>query len=379
MGTKSTRSSGTQHNPKGVTSGVTLVDPKSGDPIDTVTDTNGIKRLAVDGNFTAQNVQVNVELEYAEDSVSIGDDVSGNKLKIEGDGSINSNVKVDAGDGDNLGIKAQERNLSPDDTKYNKRVTAVVGSVDTDTISIDTSLHDKNGNGIDSTTNSSGRSLDTVTPDNTFTGTISSLNGSVSMSITGLSSIGFQISSGGTFVGTLIAQCSIDGGTSWKTVPFLDILNSAIYQSITTTSPNALQIFSIIPLGGSSQVRILASQYSSGTAIIVLRGSKIIGTTGQVTASAFSQVVNTFPAIPKNTTTLILAANPNRKYAYISNNSSSIVTVQFGQSTGLSAITGLVIDSNKFIEIKGDNLFTGDIYGYTGGNSVVISVTEGIP
>lgn len=146
MGTKSNKSSGTQHNPKGVTQGVTLVDPKSGNPVDTVTDSNGVRRIAVDGNFVAQNVQAFVELEHTEDSVAIGDENSGNMLKIESDGSINVNIESDATDGDNIGLKVQERNLSPDDTKYTKRVTAKTGSSDTDTTSLDVSLHDHSGN-----------------------------------------------------------------------------------------------------------------------------------------------------------------------------------------------------------------------------------------
>lgn len=147
MGTKSNRSAGTQHNPKGVTQGVTLVDPKSGNPIDSVTDSNGVRRIAVDGNFTAQNVQATVELDYTEDSVSIGDDVSGNKLKIENDGSINANVEVDAADGDNVGLKVQQRNNSPSDAQYNKRVTAKTGTgANSDTTSMDVSLHDHQGN-----------------------------------------------------------------------------------------------------------------------------------------------------------------------------------------------------------------------------------------
>lgn len=147
MGTKSNRSSGTQHNPKGITQGVTLVDPKSGNPIDSVTDSNGVRRIAVDGNFTAQNVQATVELDYQEDSVSIGDDVSGNKLKIEDDGSINANVEVDAADGDNIGLKVQQRGNSPSDALYNKRVTAKTGTgPNSDTTSMDMSIHDHEGN-----------------------------------------------------------------------------------------------------------------------------------------------------------------------------------------------------------------------------------------
>lgn len=147
MGTKSNRSSGTQHNPRGVTQGVTLVDPKTGNPIDTVVDTNGIKRLAVDANFVAQNVQANVNLDSNEDEVAVEDPDTGAHIRVELDGSINANVEVDAGDGDNIGLKVQNRTLTPSDSQYNKRVTAKTGTgLNSDTTSLDVSMHDHQGN-----------------------------------------------------------------------------------------------------------------------------------------------------------------------------------------------------------------------------------------
>lgn len=104
MATKSNRSAGSQVTAKGVTQGTTLVGPNSGLPISEVVDSNGVRRIAVDGNFTAQNVQAQVELDFTEDSVSIGDPTTGAVLTIEPDGSINANVEVDAADGDNIAI-----------------------------------------------------------------------------------------------------------------------------------------------------------------------------------------------------------------------------------------------------------------------------------
>lgn len=104
MATKSTRSSGTQHNARGVTQGTTLVGPGSGLPIDEIVDSAGKRRLAVDANFTAQTVQATVELDPGEDGVYIGDPDTGFTLQIEADGSINANVEVDAADGDNIAI-----------------------------------------------------------------------------------------------------------------------------------------------------------------------------------------------------------------------------------------------------------------------------------
>lgn len=104
MSTVSNRSAGTQKTQRGIAQGNVLLDPISGLPIDVIEDSSGKKRLAVDANFTAQNVQAEVDLDFVEDSVSIGDSSTGNTLTIESDGSINTNVKVDAADGDNIAI-----------------------------------------------------------------------------------------------------------------------------------------------------------------------------------------------------------------------------------------------------------------------------------
>lgn len=110
MGTKSNRSSGTQHNPRGVTQGNTLVDPNTGLPIDVIEDTEGTRRLAVDANISANFGDINVDLDYEDDSVSIGDPNSNTTLKIESDGSINANTEIDAADGDNIAIKSSAGN-----------------------------------------------------------------------------------------------------------------------------------------------------------------------------------------------------------------------------------------------------------------------------
>ena len=111
MGTKSNRSSGTQHNPKGVTQGNTLVDYRTGDPISVVTDGSGNRRLAVDANVTASIGNINVDLDFNEDSVQIGDPNTGFTLKINTDGSIDANIEIDAADGDNVAISSHPNQI----------------------------------------------------------------------------------------------------------------------------------------------------------------------------------------------------------------------------------------------------------------------------
>lgn len=77
-------------------------------------------------------------------STNVGADVGLDVNIISG---TNVEVDVDAADGDNVGLKVQQRNLSPSDLQYTKRVTAITGtSLDADTTSLDVSLHDEDGN-----------------------------------------------------------------------------------------------------------------------------------------------------------------------------------------------------------------------------------------
>lgn len=147
MGTKKSRS-GQQFNPKGVTQGNTLICPSTGDPIDCITDTNGKRRLAVDAAISLQNVSIQVDLDYNEDSVFIGDPNTGNTLLIQSDGSIDANIEVDANDGDNIAISAHpepifdfdsdtitsanfEEIYSYASTNTRTRVSAVKGTIET--------------------------------------------------------------------------------------------------------------------------------------------------------------------------------------------------------------------------------------------------------
>ena len=107
MSTKSNRSSGTQHNQRGVVQGNTLVDPKTGFPVTVILDGDGKYRLCVDAQVTATVGDIDVNLNglgLTGDNVYLVDNATGYKFKINSDGSIDSNVEIDAADGDNIAI-----------------------------------------------------------------------------------------------------------------------------------------------------------------------------------------------------------------------------------------------------------------------------------
>lgn len=111
MATKSSRSSGTQINNKGVAQGVSLVDPKSGLPVSVILGSDGKYRIAADVQVTTNVGDLNVELNGvgpSGDTVAITDSVSGSKLKVNADGTIDVNVIVDAASGDNIYVVGTE-------------------------------------------------------------------------------------------------------------------------------------------------------------------------------------------------------------------------------------------------------------------------------
>jgi hypothetical protein len=300
-------------------------------------------RLRVDAEVTAQIGDINVHIDAASgDNIAIADATGTNKLVVNPDGSINTNTTI----------------------------TNISLSQATDSVAI--------GDGTNLVTVTPLRGLNVTTPDSVSSvGVLSAVNDSISIQLSGLNSAGFQINTG-SFIGTLVAESSVDGGSNWTGVPFYDPLNAAILTSLVFSTANTLKIVSIIPLGGSSNVRVRVSAQTSGSATALVRASTVTGAAGAITAAAFSSITNTYISIPANTPTLLVSANVNRKYAYLSNGSASTLKIQLQSAIGLTTSTGLPIPANTYYEFRGDNLFTGNIYGVSA-NAITVSVTEGLP
>ena len=134
-----------------------------------------------------------------------------------------------------------------------------------------------------------------VTPDVTATGNLNALNAAVSIAMAGRYSAGFRLTAG-TLIGTIVAEASIDGGTTW-TSTYFDQSNGTKASSLTFASANGTISSTIIGVGGASNIRIRVSAFTSGTAAIALRGSTVYdpsvthgGTIGGPTPPTASQV-----------------------------------------------------------------------------------------
>jgi hypothetical protein len=107
--------------------------------------------------------------------------------------------------------------------------------------------------------------------DATATGALGALNAAVTLTTAGLKSVGFQLAAG-TLIGTIVAEVSFDGGTTWNATYF-DQNNKL--SSIVFASANTAQAGTIVGEGGAGQFRVRVSAYTSGTANITLRASQI--------------------------------------------------------------------------------------------------------
>jgi hypothetical protein len=110
------------------------------------------------------------------------------------------------------------------------------------------------------------------------TGTLGALNTTVVLNAAGASGIGFAAPGGGvTLIGTLVAEASFDGGSSWAQTFFGNTITGQKASSYNSTSGTGIS-FSIMPCSGASVYRVRVSAYTSGTAAGTLRSSTLLDT-----------------------------------------------------------------------------------------------------
>ncbi len=168
------------------------------------------------------------------------------------------------------------------------------GATGAQTLRVAANTYDGFGNAITSASNgTAGQQLLNVQVPNTSVTPVAlgALNASVSIAMAGLQSVGFQMAAG-TFIGTITPQCSVDGGVSWTTCSFLNISSGNVTSSFTFTAANTLTILSIVPSGGSTNVRVIVTAYTSGTANCILSASQALTATSQSSAATGSGTIS---------------------------------------------------------------------------------------
>lgn len=191
----------------------------------------------------------------------------------------------------------------------------VVGSdaagIETNPMRVDTAggaqaaVYDTLGNPMTSASNgNAGNQLLHVQVPHTTTAStaLGALNAAVSISMAGLPAVGFQLSAG-TLVGTLTPELSVDDGTTWIPTLFFDPSSNATISSVVFTSSNTAKTYSIRTIGGTSNVRVRVSAYTSGTANAVLRATDFSDSSGS------SGTQGEFVSVNNSSTTNLTAAS----------------------------------------------------------------------
>ena len=113
--------------------------------------------------------------------------------------------------------------------------------------------------------------VNNTTADVTATGALGALNANVQLTLAGHTTAGFQLAAG-TLIGTILAEVSFDGGTTWNAT-YMD--NGNKVSTIVFGVANTATAATIVGEGGSGLVRVRVSAYTSGTANITIRASVV--------------------------------------------------------------------------------------------------------
>lgn len=254
-------------------------------------------------------------------------------------------------------------------------VTVPAGSIVTSP-----NLHDGFGNPISSSADGSNRVLHTETPDAvSSTVTLGALNDMVTIPVQGLTSVGFQINPG-TLIGSIKAQSSVDGGSTWVDVPFYEVSSSSVSSQINFGSPNTLKILSIVPVGGSSDIRVLVNSYTSGSATALLRASSITGTAPVILPAAgsalgvvesgtvdtaYNEVTSVATGVLTTVVTYSAVQNTRLKVCEFSGTNIATYTILVNGTPINKKNTYYGILDGKFDFSKGYNLISGDLVTVT--------------
>jgi hypothetical protein len=224
---------------------------------------------------------------------------------------------------------------------------------------IQTGIFSPSGTAITSASNGTAGSqlLHIQTPDtSTSTSTLGALDAAVTIVMAGLPSVGFQINSG-SFIGTLIPESSLDGGTSWDLTYFIDSSTNSASNSFVFSTSNTLKILSVVPLNGASHVRVRVGSYTSGSATALLRASVSRGATQSISTT---QVVSSLPAATFSHQQVI--TNGTTRYTVFTASQKLAIKQFYAGGTGIGKqVLYSYLPSNTQFLNSGDFETTGDV------------------
>lgn len=146
-------------------------------------------------------------------------------------------------------------------------------------------------------------------------GTLNALNTTAVIVMGGMSGVGVLISGGGTLIGSIVPEVSMDGGTTWEQTFFfngsaaavLGVPSGGLAASITVSSPSASQLTIYTP-PGTSNVRVRVSSFTSGSSTATLRATEALtvalnqGTVGATAPPGVAIIGGVFNTTPTTLT-----------------------------------------------------------------------------
>ncbi len=108
--------------------------------------------------------------------------------------------------------------------------------------------------------------------DGTATGSLGVLNAAVSIALSTYNGADLNFTSGGSLSGTVVAEVSTDGGTTWVSAVFADPTNGTIATSLSSPTSGS---YTIMWPGSISHARVRVSAYTTGTTTANLRTTAV--------------------------------------------------------------------------------------------------------
>ncbi len=118
--------------------------------------------------------------------------------------------------------------------------------------------------------------VDDTSQNTIATGTLGALGARVSVSTAGQSSAAMQLYAG-TLIGTIVPNVSYDNGVTWQATYWQNSATGELFGNFTFASANPAEGQFIVVPPGSTNVSVVVTAYTSGTANVVVSATNITG------------------------------------------------------------------------------------------------------
>ena len=158
------------------------------------------------------------------------------------------------------------------------------------------------------------------------TATLGALNATCTVTLAGQRAASALLSFGATLAGTVKAQVSPDGAGTWNNTTMVDTTTGVIAGSLVLTNPNPGSSEEIVVPGGTRQVRLTVTAYTSGSTTCTITatqatdtiplakltdGTNVVAATAPSTAAVASQPAEVVAISPNSPATVVQATGSN--------------------------------------------------------------------